>query len=73
MSDVQHTTRQVVEHKLLQALNDDDKVAILATKYDLSLLERALEFGMEHSPSRYEHDEFCRFLDDIRKLKAVLE
>ena len=39
---VEKTTRSVIEHKLLTALNDENKVAILATEQDLKDLHAAL-------------------------------
>lgn len=40
---VERTTRTVIEHRLLTALEDDaDKVTILATKSDLNRLIKAL-------------------------------
>ena len=41
-NQVVHASRQVLEHKLLTALGDENTVAILASREDLDLLIRAL-------------------------------
>lgn len=43
---VERTTKQVIEHKLLAALDDETKVAILASKQDLEDMIAAL-YGYE--------------------------
>lgn len=40
---VVQSTRQIIEHKLLAALDDDEKVAIIASRTDLALLIAGLD------------------------------
>ena len=70
MTDVEHTTRQVIEDKLLTALSDDEKVAIVCTKSDIETLESALGYGIASTGSDDEASAFQRFLTDIQLLKA---
>lgn len=42
----QHTTREVIENKLLTALQDEGTAAILVSENDLSVMIRALEYAM---------------------------
>ena len=42
----QHTTRDVIENKLLTALQDEGTAAILVSENDLSVMIRALEYAM---------------------------
>jgi hypothetical protein len=49
-------TRTVVERKLLTALDDNSKVAILATKKDLDLLISALGDSIQKDAQRYAAD-----------------
>lgn len=63
------TSRSVLEHKLLSALDDSSKVAILATKEDLDLFIHALEdFRVQGFPSFRERA--TTFANDLRQLRA---
>ncbi len=42
-NDIKLTTRNVIENKLLEAISDSDKVAIIATKQDLEDMIAALQ------------------------------
>ena len=50
------TTRTVMERKLLRALDDNSKVAILATKEDLDLLISALGDSIQKDAQLYGAD-----------------
>jgi len=43
---VELTKREVIERKLLTALEDDNTVAILASKQDLDVMVAALDYAM---------------------------
>lgn len=68
MADLEYTPREVIENKLLAALDDESKVGIIASREDLGLLRRALCFGINETPSRSEQDEFRRMLFDLEQL-----
>lgn len=63
MSKVEYTPKEVIENKLLAALNEAGNVAIIATLEDLDLLIFALSLDFE-SPHR------DGFLADLKKLRA---
>lgn len=63
------TTRSVLEHKLLVALDDSSKVAILATKEDLDLFIRALEEFKVQGFLRYQ-ERAMTFAKDLQQLRS---
>lgn len=73
MSDIENTSREVIENSLLVALSDDDKVAIICTKEELELLVYALDLAIVATPSKNEHDRMREYRSDILKLKSVLD
>lgn len=73
MSDIENTSREVIENSLLVALSDDDKVAIVCTKDELELLVYALDLAIVATPSRNEYDRMTEYRADILKLKSVLD
>ena len=63
-----HPSRQIIEHKLLTALEDEDTVAILASRQDLDLLIR----GLRYAPTRSDHererlDFWLKSMEQLRK------
>ncbi len=48
MADVEHVHRKVIDGKLLAALDDKEKVAMILREEDLLLLAEALDFHFEH-------------------------
>lgn len=68
--DEEFTGREVIENKLLTALEDGSgKVAIVASKADLELLIRALTLAADATPSVTEGLHFNQFRADIEQLK----
>lgn len=70
---VERTSRSVIEHKLLTALDDKDKVAILATKQDLkdiifALTVLARSFAAEKKEPRRE----ARYKDLAAGMRQLL-
>ena len=66
------TPRQIIEDKLLAALDDESKAAMLVTADDLDLLTDALDFaaaGM--SGSAHYPDGFRRWRDDLLQLRTA--
>jgi hypothetical protein len=61
---VQHSQREVIEGKLLAALDDESKVAALLSHDDLDVLIRALS----DAPANAEN---VRMLEDFKQLRAV--
>lgn len=60
---VVQSTRQVIENKLLAALDDESTVAILASEKDLDLLIAALEF--------FRSADARRMAQDYKQLRAA--
>jgi len=58
---VERVKREVIEHRLLAALDDEDKVAILCSKTDVEYLINCLL----HFSSPWTHD----FLDGLETLQ----
>lgn len=68
---VELTSRQVIEHKLLAALDDESKVALLLTKQDLEdLIAALLDYEVKRGLPRWEpHKKRCKDLaDGMRQL-----
>ena len=61
-ASVHHTPRQVIEGKLLAALDDESKVAVLFSHEDLNVL-----IGNMRSKS----PEAARMIKDLKQLRAV--
>lgn len=61
---VENMKREVIERKLLAALNDETKVAALLEKQDLDVLIEALEFY--EGPS---FEKTRQFANDFRQLR----
>lgn len=68
MAQKDYIRRQVIEGKLLAALDDEDKVAIVASKRDCELIMRCLELTEDQSPSREEQAELRQMRLDLRQL-----
>ena len=68
---IERVHKQVIENKLLAALDDDDKVAILCNSDDLDVLIGACVFQL-HQPIGAEHllkDRLREMLADMKKLR----
>lgn len=66
---VEHTSRSVIENKLLVALmNDDSKIAILATKQDLDMFIAAFILAAH---DRMRPPGLLEMLEDLQKLKKA--
>lgn len=64
MSEVIESTREVIEHKLLMAVNDSTKVAIVLTAPELDDLIQATQHGRRYlTPSQ------IALVEDMRKLQ----
>lgn len=59
---IEKTSRQVIENKLLTALNDSSQVAILATEEDLSIMIETLS-----QSERLKAREMARDFEQLRK------
>lgn len=65
---VVQSSRQVIEHKLLAALDDAEKVAIICSKEDLDLQIYALRKAMtKDDPKWNELRECCAGLEQLRQ------
>ena len=60
-------SRQVIDAKLLDTLNDDDKVAIIATEDDLNMLIGGLLLLKGPASFRAKAKTFAIGLDQLRK------
>lgn len=66
---IESVDREVLEGRLLTALTDEGKVAIVASERDLVTLRRALDLAEQVSPSDSEIKEFRRFAHDLKRLQ----
>lgn len=62
---VEHVSRELIEHKLLAALDDAAKAAIVMSADDLEMLIAGLEHLPETGPQQ-------RFLVDLRVLQTAV-
>lgn len=62
----EYTPKHVIERKLLLALNDSKKVAILLEKKDLSLLIKALHLVPPAEGFKKEAEAFAQDLNQLR-------
>ena len=68
---IEHTPRQVIEKKLLAALDDHGKVAILATQSDLDDLVFVFDLALSNVPIEPERGKrLSEYVEDIRRLRA---
>jgi hypothetical protein len=62
----------VIENRLLAALHDEEKAAILVSRDDLDLLTDALEYAsLEMEGSDYFPVQFRRMFDDLQQLRKA--
>ena len=66
---VERTPKSVIEKKLLAALDDDDKVAILASKQDLEDMVTAL-YGLESHKVKMDFHSWCAHKNRCEYLAA---
>jgi len=65
--DVVQSSRTVIANKLLAAIDDDDKVAILATEADLNTFIEALNEMASRAPSRPRFHSLAKDLAQLKK------
>ena len=63
----EYVRREVIEGKLLAALDDESKVAILASEDDLRLLISALEYAPDESTYGDKRTELLQGLRQLQK------
>lgn len=68
MAKVEHTSRQVIDNKLLAALDDEEKVAIVTNEDDVELLIDALSFYAQAADAE-NRDKAATFIADLMQLK----
>lgn len=68
MAKSDYVPREVIEGKLLAALDDDDKVAIVLSERDCDVLKRALVAFADVTPSKSESEDCQRFVADLNQL-----
>ena len=61
--------KEVIEHRLLVALNDQSKVAILAEEKDLDLLIAGMESLVQSDELRSNEVPFRDMLDSLKQLR----
>jgi hypothetical protein len=67
---VESTSRQVIERKLLAALDDKGKVAILATQADLDDIVFVFDLALSNVPIEPERGKrLAEYVEDIRRLR----
>jgi hypothetical protein len=67
---IENTPREVIQGKLLAALNDETKVAALLEVEDLDMLIHALYFyNRHHTPCNPNKPKVESFLEDLRTLR----
>lgn len=66
--NTEHVPREVIEGKLLAALDDEGKVAIILSQQDLGLLIQACLAAAVHSRTPEEMERFTRMKLDLQEL-----
>ena len=66
-TNIQRVPREVIENKLLMAMLDEDKVAMLATHEELNLFILAFDYYyIKNGDDRFRH-----YAEDLRKLRSL--
>ena len=67
---VEQSPREVLEHRLLVALTEDDQVAIVASKSDLDLLIRCLAAAEGSDDDATDEEHRRSMLEGVKRLRS---